>query len=261
MKTRKPKSLRAGVVAGEAGEMPRAPGRPLKFLFGVALLPALWVLGETFFTILGREAIDRAFWRTPEFFWFVAAADFWVLLFFLCPGVMRKLLAVYVFGHELTHAVWAWLLGGRIRSFRASREGGYVVTSRDDVLVVLAPYFYPVYSMAVILEYGLFAWWFDVGPYHPIFFAALGFTWAFHITYTIWMIRVGQPDIAYHGHFFSLVFVALMNLLVMALMLCIASPGISLASFGAELWRNALSWAAWAAGLLSAATSRLSALR
>jgi hypothetical protein len=251
MKRRASKPLKADIAAQDAQDVPRAPGRPLKFLIGLGFLPAVWILAQTFFSILSRETIERDFWKSPEFLWFAVVADLWVVLFIFKPNLMRKLLTVYVFGHELTHALWAWLLGGRIKNFRATRSGGYVVTNRDDVLVVLAPYFYPVYSMIVVLEYGIFGWLVDVRPFHPIFFALLGLTWSFHITFTFWMIRIGQPDIVYHGTFFSLLFILFMNLLVMSALLCVASPGVSLVSFGTDLWENTVGWCSWAGHLIA----------
>ena len=39
----------------------------------------------------------------------------WLTIYLLLPKPMW----VYVFGHELTHALWTWLFGGRVKKFKA----------------------------------------------------------------------------------------------------------------------------------------------
>jgi len=87
--------------------------------------------------------------------------------------------------------------------------------------------------------------WTDLAPYHPWFFALLGVTWCFHITFTLWMIPKGQTDLTYHGTFFSLVIIYLINLAVLALMLIVASSHTTFLSFGRELFINAEDLAEW----------------
>jgi len=36
--------------------------------------------------------------------------------------LLPKPMWIYVFGHELTHAVWTWLMGGRVKKFKASSK-------------------------------------------------------------------------------------------------------------------------------------------
>jgi hypothetical protein len=69
-------------------------------------------------------------------------------------------------------------------------------------------------------------------------FLLLGASWAFHLSFTVWMIPKGQTDLSYHGNFFSLVIIYLMNVLILAVFLVVAAPEISFASFGHELLVN-----------------------
>ena len=46
------------------------------------------------------------------------------------------------------------------------------------------------------------------------------------------MIPKGQSDLTYHGTFFSLVIIYMMNLLLLALFLILGAPEVSFASFG-----------------------------
>ena len=69
-------------------------------------------------------------------FWvaFLGGAGCWLTIFLLLPKPMW----VYVFGHELTHALWAWLFGGRVKKFKVTAKGGHVVITKSNFLIVLA---------------------------------------------------------------------------------------------------------------------------
>ena len=75
-------------------------------------------------------------------------------------------------------------------------------------------------------------------------FLGLGVTWAFHMSFTCWMIPKGQSDLTSHGTFFSLVFIYLMNVVVMAIFLITAAPEITWYDFGHELLENTEDFAA-----------------
>ncbi|MBA3386084.1 MAG: hypothetical protein H0T95_05615, partial [Chthoniobacterales bacterium] len=77
--------------------------------------------------------------------------------------------------------------------------------------------------------------------YGQLLYAVIGVTWAFHFTFTCWMIPKSQTDLTDNGTLFSLVFIYLMNLLLLSTMLVLASPQISFTGFGAELGQN-VSW-------------------
>ena len=61
---------------------------------------------------------------------------------------------IYVFGHELTHALWTWLFGGQVKKMKVSSSGGHVIISKTNFLIALAPYFFPLYAVIVV---GVFA--------------------------------------------------------------------------------------------------------
>ncbi|MES2309016.1 MAG: hypothetical protein V4507_09165 [Verrucomicrobiota bacterium] len=63
-------------------------------------------------------------------------------------------------------------------------------------------------------------------PYIWIFYVGLGFTWAFHIGFTIQMISMGQSDLTSQGTFFSLVVILGINLLLIFCSLVLVSPSL-----------------------------------
>src|SRR5438093_4529543 len=76
----------------------------------------------------------------------LAGAACWVVIYLLLPRPMW----IYVFGHELTHALWVWLFGGSVKKFKATSSGGHVVVDKTNFLISLAPYFFPLYAAMVV---------------------------------------------------------------------------------------------------------------
>ncbi|PYL61775.1 MAG: hypothetical protein DMF24_06095 [Verrucomicrobia bacterium] len=224
------------------------PTRWVKFIFAIFLLPFCAILTQTFFTAFARATVTQRLWAGEEFWFFSLGAVLWLIAFF---GLPRPIL-IYVFGHELTHAIWVWLMGGRVSRFRVGPDGGHVVTSKANFWIALAPYFFPLYSILAITIYRVLSLFLDVQPYGRLLYAVIGVTWAFHFTFTCWMIPKNQTDLSDHGTFFSLVVIYLMNLLLLSAMLILASPQITFASFGADLLTNLGGFAQWIVDLFQA---------
>ena len=221
------------------------PTKWVKFIFAVFLLPMCGVLTQTFFTAFARATVTQRLWIGEEFWFFSLGAVLWLIAFF---GLPRPIL-IYVFGHELTHALWVWLMGGRVSQFRVGAEGGHVVTTKANFWIALAPYFFPIYSILTIAIYGGLSLFLNVQPYGRLLYAVIGATWAFHFTFTCWMIPKNQTDLTDQGTFFSLVVIYLMNLLLLSVMLILASPQITFESFGVDLLTNLGNFAMWTAEL------------
>ena len=136
-------------------------------------------------------------------------------------------------------------MGGRVSRFRVSREGGHVVTSKANFWIALAPYFFPIYSILAIGIYGVLSLLLNVQPYGRLLYAVIGATWAFHFTFTCWMIPKNQTDLSDQGTFFSLVMIYLMNTLLLSVMLVLASPQITFASFSTDLLANLGNFVQW----------------
>lgn len=231
------------------------PVRWVKFVVGLFLLPLCYILTAAFFSALidaftSKVANNPHFWATPHFWFFTLGLVCWLIVYFGLP----KPLIVYVFGHELTHALMVKIMGGRVSEFQVGSDGGYIVSSKINTWIALAPYFVPIYSVFVILVYGIVSAFYDLQPHEElatgILYGLLGLTWAFHATFTLSMIPRGQTDLAYGGTFFSLTVIYLMNLLVLSLLLVIATPYVSFASFGRELLAHAATFASEAAKFL-----------
>jgi hypothetical protein len=225
----------------QASEPLTVPTRWVKFVLAIFLLPMCGVLTQTFFTAFARATVTQRLWAGEEFWFFSLGAVLWLIAFF---GLPRPIL-IYVFGHELTHALWVWLMGGRVSKFRVGPDGGHVVTTKANFWIALAPYFFPIYSILAIVIYGALSLFWNMPPYGRLLYAVIGATWAFHFTFTCWMIPRNQTDLTEQGTFFSLVMIYLMNLLLLSVMLILASPQITFASFGADLLTNLGNFVEW----------------
>ena len=217
------------------------PTKWVKFIVALFLLPGCAILSQTFFTAFARATVAERLWAGEEFWFFSLGAVLWLIAFFGLP----RPIVVYVFGHELTHAFWVLLLGGRVSRFRVARDGGHILTDKNNFWIALAPYFFPLYSILVIALYGAMSLFVDVQPYGRLLYALIGVTWAFHLTFTCWMIPKNQSDLSDNGTVFSLVVIYLMNLVLLSAMLIIASPKITFTSFGADMIQNIGNFAHW----------------
>lgn len=141
----------------------------------------------------------------------LAGAACWAVIYLLLPKPMW----IYVFGHELTHAVWTWFCGGKVKRFKASSSGGHVVISKSNFLIALAPYFFPLYAALVVLLFliGHLIWnWQHFLVWFHLF---LGAAYAFHVTLTFHVLQTKQTDITSQGYLFSAVIIFLGNVIVL----------------------------------------------
>ncbi len=141
---------------------------------------------------------------------------------------------LYVFGHEAVHAGVSWIFGGKIKSFKASKKGGSVGTNKSNVIISLSPYFVPIYAIIIAIIYFVIASSYNINGATFIFL--IGFTLAFHMISTIEVMKIRQPDIVKSGYFFSIIFVYVFNVIVIALIFSLMFPEFSIKRFFVDSW-------------------------
>ena len=161
----------------------------------------------------------------------LGGAACWLSIYLLLPKPMR----LYVVGHELTHVLWTWMFGGRVKRFKATAKGGHVIITKTNFLIVLAPYFFPLYAVLVGAGFILGHLIWDWTPYLVWFHLLVGAAYAFHVTLTWNALQTRQTDITSQGYIFSAVIVFLGNITVLLL-------GIPLVSSGRVSVLAALGW-------------------
>lgn len=217
--------------------------RLFRWALALVLLPLCLVTSWTFFNQFSAATIDHGFWRTSAF-WYFATGGLLMVGWFASGLLWNAFLYLYVLGHELTHILFIKFFRGRITDWGVSVDGGYVTTDKSNIIIALAPYFVPLWAALAVAGFAL-AGNFVAMPVVAwrSLYGVLGFLWAFHLLWTIWMIPRDQPDLRDNGTFLSLTIIYLANLLVLVTLLCLASPLMSFRAFALEWLDNAqASW-------------------
>ncbi len=177
-----------------------------KLIFAILLLPVCIGAASALWLVLRACGSAATTW-VP----ILAGAACWVVIYLLLPKPMW----VYVFGHELTHAVWVWLFGGSVKKFKATSSGGHVIVSKSNALIALAPYFFPLYAVLVVLGFALGNLFWNWKGYLPWFHLLVGAAYAFHVSLTWHILKSRQTDITDQGYLFSAVVIFLGNIIVL----------------------------------------------
>lgn len=179
-----------------------------KTIVAILLLPVCLGAVKALWLVL-RHSSDA----TTTWVGLLGGAACWVVIYLLLPKPMW----IYVLGHEFTHVLWNWLFGGKLKKFKATSKGGHVIVTKNNFLISLAPYFFPVYAAIVVAVFviGHLIWnWL---PYLVWFHLLLGAAYAFHVTLTWHILKTEQSDITQHGWIFSFVIIFLGNITVLML--------------------------------------------
>lgn len=216
-------------------------------LIGISLLPFCWIFTSAIFDAFAQanaHGVRVPFWKTHEFLMFSGGATIWMTWFVICLLLWKqpRPLTVYVWGHELMHVLTARLFGGRIKDYEISREGGYIVTDRYNFLIALAPYLWPFASVPVLAIWGVVGWMPEAMYHREWFLAALGLTWAYHLSFTAWMIPIGQSDFEGPGRVFSLTLIYLFNVVLLSICLVCLAREVTWEGYLHELSVSALSF-------------------
>ncbi|MBI5244931.1 MAG: M50 family metallopeptidase [Elusimicrobia bacterium] len=176
--------------------------------------------------------------------WFLGGFAGYALLYW---GPLR-LRPAYVFAHELTHAIAAWLSGGKVRGISVGRESGHVDLSHSNPFIALAPYWVPLYAVAAVLAYRAALW---AGPppwAREAFLAVMGAALAFHLLHTgESLLAARQGDLDATGTMLGVSLIVLLNGVFALLVLkCLFPRTVDLAqslrlaaAWTAEFWAGA----------------------
>jgi len=224
--------------------------RMLRWLLGAALVVPCVVTTWSFLALVADATVRDQFWTTTAFWYF--ATGVLLMAGWFATGLRRNwFLYVYVLGHELTHILFIKVFRGRVSDWGVSVKGGYVTTDKTNIVIALAPYFVPFWSVMLLAVFGVLEWAVVLPPVaEKVLYGALGFSWAFHLLWTLWMIPREQPDLRENGTFLSLVIIYLVNLLLLVGLLCLASDKLSFQDFAATWAIHAVEGARWVEGLL-----------
>jgi hypothetical protein len=205
----------------------------IKFIIALLLLPVCGGAATALFKVLQVCGSADTAWIP-----FLAGAACWIVILFLLPKPMW----IYVFGHELTHALWTWLFGGQVKKMKVTAKGGHVVISKTNFVIALAPYFFPLYVVMVVGVFALGNFFWNWRGYLVWFDLCVGAAYAFHVTLTFHVLQTQQSDITSQGYLFSAVVIFLGNV-------CVLLFGIPLLTARVGML-NSLGWWAESTGMI-----------
>jgi hypothetical protein len=209
--------------------------KALKFLVGLALIPLCWVVTDSSVQLVGHLH-SATHGDIPAAAWALAAGALLCSFFyFLLPRPVRT----YVLAHELTHALWGALMGARVQKLRVGSSGGSVTLTKSNFLIALAPYFFPFYTALVVCAYLLLSLFVRVDRAYLWWMGLVGFTWGFHLVFTLSTLARRQTDIDEHGRIFSYAVIYLANAIGVCIWIVVVSPA-HLLDWLRLLWHSSL---------------------
>ncbi len=154
-----------------------------------------------------------------------------VVSYLVVHAVLFKPSYLYIFAHEMMHVIATIISGGRVTSFKVSKQGGSVGTTKSNFFIALSPYFFPFYTMIVTLLFFAGKFFFKESVIYNPFLFAVGFTLAFHIILTIDFLKIRQTDLLHAGYLFSICLIYVVNLVIIASVFSLLFDGIEFIEF------------------------------
>ena len=192
----------------------------IKFVVGLISMPIMVAVTNAFYgNIIGVSELSGIL---KYFMWGVGAYIGLHLLFY-------KPTFIYVLGHEAVHAITAWTMGGKINSFKVSKEGGNVSTTKTNAVIELSPYFIPIYAIILMAAYFLISYSYKING--SVFIFLIGFAVALHVVMTIEVMKIRQPDMMKSGYLFSIVLVYVLNIIIIAMLFSLLFKSFSSKKF------------------------------
>ena len=203
--------------------------RMLRWLTALLLLPFCAITTRALLNV-GATQEQGTFWRdlvTSEHFLYFGIGCVLMMGWFFTGLLERLFLYFYVLGHELTHALFVYACGGKVGGIHVTADGGYVMTNKSNALIALSPYFVPFWSVVILGISTVIGLFYQIPRHDHALYFLVGFSWSFHLLWTLWMIPRDQPDLKENGVFFSLVVIYLANVVVISILLCLALESLS----------------------------------
>ncbi|MBR4932151.1 MAG: hypothetical protein IKZ02_03900 [Alphaproteobacteria bacterium] len=186
---------------------------PIAVLMLVALVPAFqadWLLIE-------KSMTAKMLWE------FYLPFGVTILFFLIMPDLSGSFFTIAE--HELTHMLFAVLTFHKPKGLDIEQGvGGYFsFEGEGNWLVALAPYFFPTFTVALMLGFGMYQ---QFEPKLPDYWLILfGIFIGYHFIVTLFEIHPKQTDFIVAGPVFTICFIPTANLLMYGMLLAYVLKG------------------------------------
>lgn len=176
-----------------------------RFVAAVFAFPFIWALCLTFVDAICMSSGNSRAFFSAESIALLSGLTVFLALWKVLPDQTR----IYVLGHELTHALWGLAFGAKVSNLKVRSTGGSVMLTKSNVWITLAPYFFPFWTVIVVLlalaVRGVIYLFNPEAPFPVpwLWMFAVGFTWCFHACFTIRSLMQTQSDVQEYGRIFS----------------------------------------------------------
>ncbi len=196
----------------------------VKYIIGTLLLPALLI---TIYVTLYQ--LSRVFTENVQVLGYFMLGFFSYILF---QKIFKKPMYLYVFGHEITHAIAGLISGFKIKRVFISSKNGNVILNNINLFTALSPYCFPFYTILILICFKIISLFTSLIFPPEIQIFLIGFSYAFHIVLTLYALIQNQPDLKIAGKYLSLILIMLLNFIILFLLMKIFFPKlVSIKSF------------------------------
>ncbi len=128
--------------------------------------------------------------------------------------ISSPFMRLYVLGHELTHWLTAKAFRRQTGKLRIGKVEGSVSVQHPNIWIILAPYFFPFYTVIWIVVVKIIQIWYDGLGLLIVLYLGIGLTYAYHIFMTMLALSKEQTDLKMYGYSFSLCLIILINFFI-----------------------------------------------
>ena len=194
-----------------------------KFFFKNILLAPLFILA-TGLNLFAIVLIVKDKSLSSDSVWFLAGFIAGFITFkFLC-----RFEVIYVFGHEMAHWLAAKICRKKTGKFSFGFKSGSVEVEKPNTFVMLAPYFFPTLTVALLPLFFLLPLLKHQDQASIVFTFIIGSSFAHHIYMNARLIiKTKQSDFDKPGHFFSATLLAYINTFIVFCIFVFFTPSFT----------------------------------
>lgn len=179
------------------------------------------------YMLLSLPAYIRSLYAFNFMSWHYVALAGGVAVFYISRNMSDSAIRsnIQIIAHECTHAFFALLTFHKVTRIRieGDNSGGHMeFKGRGNWLIVIAPYFFPLFCFLCMLGISVYTWF---APMNLFLNGILGYFVGYHIDTVVSQIHEKQTDLPKVGYKFCLLFLPGANLWALGSILAFNSRG------------------------------------